>query len=175
MLGWGCRFRSLYFFKLPYIYTPHICFRAWYRSNKNKTDAYVSVKLCKSDKTIMKLAETSVKYDDLNPEWEETKNLLACYNGEYIKVSVKDSDTLNKDDYIGSCRISCLSLRDNPFKLIKDTFDLKIDEDEERKTRGTITLSFKYCPFNSVEATTIGRTISTYFPLRPNNKVHLYQ
>ena len=123
----------------------------------------------------MKLAETSVIYDSLNPEWEETKNLLACYNGEYIKVCVKDSDTFNRDDYIGSCKISCLTLRDNPFKEFTNTFELKVDEDDEGKTRGRITLTFKYSPFNSVESTTIDRSIATYFPARKNNKVHLYQ
>ena len=119
----------------------------------------------------MKLAETSVIYDSLNPEWEETKNLLACYNGEYIKVCVKDSDTFNRDDYIGSCKISCLTLRDNPFKEFTNTFELKVDEDDEGKTRGRITLTFKYSPFNSVESTTIDRSIATYFPARKNNKV----
>ena len=122
----------------------------------------------------LKLAETAVIPDSLNPVWEETKNLLACYNGKYIKICVKDSDTFDKDDYIGSCQISCLYLRDHPFLEISKTFQLKNDKDEE-KSKGKIRLSIKYSPFNYLEATTVDHSISTYFPSRQNNKVHLYQ
>ena len=146
-------------------------FRAWYRSSKNKTDAFCSVKLFPSG---LKLAETGVIYDSLNPEWEEKKRLLACYNGEYIQVSVKDSDTFNGDDYIGTCRIPCLELKENHSEDIEKTYELQIDEDDDKKSRGTIRITYNFTPFN-LEETTIEHSIDTYFPARENNKVHLYQ
>ena len=40
----------------------------------------------------LKLAETRVVEDNLNPSWKEVFHIMSCFDAEKIRVVVKDSD-----------------------------------------------------------------------------------
>ena len=40
----------------------------------------------------LKLAETRVVDDNLNPSWKEVFHIMSCFDAEKIRVVVKDSD-----------------------------------------------------------------------------------
>lgn len=60
----------------------------WFFST-NHTDAYVQVWL---EPLGLKLAETRVVEDNLNPSWKEVFHIMSCFDAEKIRVVVKDSD-----------------------------------------------------------------------------------
>ena len=65
------------------------CCSAWFFSKTNQTDAYVQVYL---EPLGLKLAETRVVDDNLNPSWKEVFHIMSCFDAEKIRVVVKDSD-----------------------------------------------------------------------------------
>ena len=65
------------------------CCSAWFFSTTNQTDAYVQVYL---EPLGLKLAETRIVDDNLNPSWKEVFHIMSCFDAEKIRVVVKDSD-----------------------------------------------------------------------------------
>ena len=64
------------------------CCSKWFFST-NHTDPYVQVWL---EPLGLKLAETKVVDDNLNPSWKEVFHIMSCFDAEKIRVVVKDSD-----------------------------------------------------------------------------------
>ena len=143
-------------------------FRSWFHSSKNVTDAYVQVELYPVG---LKIAETRVVKDSLYPAWEEKFRLSACYNADYIRVSVKDSDMLWTDNVIGVCEFTCRELTEQPGEVISEWHDLT---GHEGSVSGSILISLQYIPFGDQEEDS-RKTLVSYFPDRSNNKVTLYQ
>ena len=143
-------------------------FSSWFRLPKDVTDAYVQVELYPVG---IKIAETRVCNDSLQPAWEEKFRLSACYNANHIKVVVKDSDLLWWDSKVGECEFTCQELVEKPGEVIKKWHDLVGPKGDYH---GSILLSFQYFPFGDHQDDS-RKTLDSYFPDRSNNKVSLYQ
>ena len=119
----------------------------------------------------LKIAETRVVKDSLYPVWEEQFKVSACYNADYVRVKVKDSDMLWTDEEVGVCEFTCLELTERPGEVIKEWHDLTRPDGD---VQGSILISLQYIPIGYHQDDSM-KTFDSYFPSRSNNKVSLYQ
>ena len=104
------------------------------------------------------------------PQWGETFHILVCHNANSLRVSVIDKDIISFNDKIGWAEFNCEGLIDG--EEIDDWFDLMVGEGGD--VQGSVHITVRLIPKGAVAGETT-KIVSSYFPLRENNRVTLYQ
>lgn len=143
---------------------------AFWLSQKNVTDPFVRVKLLPVN---LKIAETKVVNDSRFPVWNEEFHVLACHNASSIRITVYDQDLLCGTQ-VGWTDIDCQGLVDG--ETVEDWFDLRCGDEESAAIQGAVRVAFRLYPKGSLESDSEKHVqAKSYFPLRENNRLVLYQ
>ncbi len=147
---------------------------AW--SDDKGLDPYVVIDFGKQTK------KTKVK-DTLNPIWNETFGFDCKDGGNVVTITIKDTETLQKDREIGICRIPLDDLVERPGKKWAEAFTLKNPEDRQtcKNAKGFTSLLYlviqyveegqpipvEPLPMNGVDSDVLTRDLNSAVPVGP--------
>ncbi|CAL4099696.1 unnamed protein product [Meganyctiphanes norvegica] len=144
----------------------------------DKSDPYVVVSLISEKGQKSDIAATSVKDDNLDPEWDERYAVDICHEVSIIKFTVHDKDLIGSK-VIGHCKI----LPDRviseggvsgSFNLISEGFFTGSFK-KKNTGNGTLFLSIYFIGKSFIPNKDSFEVPSCPFPSRPNNHLVLYQ
>ena len=130
-------------------------------SRGDLTDPYLEIALGPSS-----VVKTSVKWNCLNPVWNEKFTVDVCNPCHEVRIKVKDREHIGEET-VGYFDVPVTTLLRG--EEVGGWFDLIVGKNG--KTKGQVNINIKYIPVTE----TLSQLEGTYFPMTSGNSVTLYQ
>jgi hypothetical protein len=99
-------------------------------------------------------AKSTVKKNNINPDWNETFTLPVMHGGEELQIDIFDEDLIGKDEFMGQVIIPLGHMLKSDKPQIQNTYNLRPkkfqSESSAKKVKGTLAVNVTYIPEKEV-------------------------